>query len=233
MEYCLIYGQQRGGPRRFDRPANRDWPASPAFARHPRPDVRGHRSAVSPLGVWPGRRPGRLRNGGERASCPGAPRRPAPRRRPRVVAVRHTTGRLRGALDGGGRPRRRGARRRHHRHQHGLSGPRGDRQAVRFRPDARPGACPVPDRCHRRCRVGAGHAQDAARLGRCHAQCRRACPACRGCRHPAHHGARPHAQPVLQRRCRLAVRATGEGRRAHPRRHQRRHRRSGHRAAGA
>ena len=75
--------------------------------------------------------------------------------------------------------------------------------AVRLRADARSRSCADLDRRDGRRGRGAGHAEDAARLGRQFAQRARARAPRRSGRHPAHHRAWPHALPVLQGRGRL------------------------------
>ena len=90
---------------------------------------------------------------------------PAGRGRGDRPACRPARG-LRSALDGRGGAARRGQRRGGHRHQHGLPGEEGDGRLCRLGADARsrPGA--KADRRGGRGRSGAGHGQDAARLGR-------------------------------------------------------------------
>ena len=115
-------------------------------------------------------------------------------------------------------------RRGDHRHQHGLSGPPCDRRAVGLGADARSRSCADPDRGDGRGGVGAGDAQDAARLGRPHDQCAGACPPRRSGRRAHDHRARAHALPVLQGPRRLGGGARGQGQRRDPGRGQRRHR---------
>ena len=94
-------------------------------------------------------------------------------------------------------------RRRHHRHQHGLSGPPRDRRPVRLGSDARSRSCRDADRGDDRGGEGAGDAEDAARLGRALAQRAGTGAPGGGCRRADDHRARPHALPVLQGRGRL------------------------------
>ena len=72
--------------------------------------------------------------------------------------------------------------------------------------------------------VGAGDAQDAARLGRSLDQRARARAPRRRCRRAPDHRAWPHALPVLQGPRRLGRGARGQGQRLDPGRRQRRHR---------
>ena len=97
----------------------------------------------------------------------------AARRRPGHRHPRRPACRLRGALDGRGRAHRRRRGRRHHRHQHGLPGQEGDRRLFRLGADARSRSCADADRGDGRRGHGAGHAEDAARLGRRLASTRR------------------------------------------------------------
>ena len=116
---CRFRGRSRCGSVRM--------PCRAACCWRPCPASRTCRSAAWSHGLGAGLVD--LRDGRQRAPGPRAPWRPPPGRGRRAPSLRHTTCGLRSALDGGGRPHRRGARRRHHRHQHGLSGARGDRQA--------------------------------------------------------------------------------------------------------
>ena len=76
-----------------------------------------------------------------------------------------------------GRARRDRCRRRHHRHQHGLPGEEGDERLFRLGADARPRPCADADRGDGRRDAAAGHAEDAARLGRCDRSTRPSSPA--------------------------------------------------------
>ena len=98
-----------------------------------------------------------------------------------------------------GRPHRGGARRRHHRHQHGLPVQAGHQWRRRLGADARSRSCPDLDRRNGRRRARAGHAENAAGLGPRQHQCA-------GPRAPRGSGwgsndyrAWPHPLPVLRR----------------------------------
>ena len=208
-----------------------------AESRLPRADVRRHRCTLPPACRPLGRRCRDLRNDREFGARRRKARRAAPARRRGARPQHRAACRLRGALDGGGRAHRRRRGRRHHRHQHGLPGKARDRRAVRLRADARSRSCADPDRRGRRRGRRAGHAEDAARLGRQFAQRAGARAPRRSGRRPPHHGARPHALPVLQGRGRLGRGARREAGRVDPGRGQRRRdrfraRRRGARAIG-
>ena len=116
-------------------------------------------------------------------------------------------------LDGGGRPHRRGARRRDHRHQHGLPGEAGHQRRRRFRADARPRSCADADRGDsRRCRVPVTLKMRLGWDRDLHQRARAGAPRASG-RRADDHRARPHPLPVLRRPRRLGRRPRGESRR--------------------
>ena len=163
------------------------------------PDVRHYRRAFPPPGRAARCRSGGIGNDGVRRLGARGTRGQRSQRGCRDRDPRRAARRVRAAMDGRRRPHRRGARRRHHRHQHGLPLQAGYQRRCGLGADARPRPRPKPDRGNGvRC-ARAGYAEDAARLGHVNHQCARACAARGSRRHQIDHRARPHTVSIFRR----------------------------------
>ena len=195
----------------------------------------GDRSALSPLGEALRRRAGGLGNDRQRGDDPRQPQ-----DHEDGVEVRGRAadrGPARRLRPGDGRPSRpdeRGPRRRHHRHQHGLPGEKGDERTTRrIGAHARFGARGKDPRGRGPRGQLARHLEDAHGLGRRIAQCARARAYCRIMRDQDDLGARADAMPILPGPRRLVVHSQGKAGGPDPGDRQRRRVRAGGRAGNA